>query len=82
MEYPTNVVEIFDNPIDFVETINKRDFNKTAKRNKRFSSKESSEYKYKFTGTWTYEEANNLFYSGVDTNIKQLEKQVEDNIKS
>ena len=32
MEYPTNVVEIFDNPIDFVETINRRDFNKTAKK--------------------------------------------------
>ena len=80
MEYPTNVVEIFDNPIDFVETINKRDFNKTAKRNKRFSSKESSEYKYKFTGTWTYEEANNLLYSGVDTNIKQLEKQISLNL--
>ena len=80
MEYPTNVVEIFDNPIDFVETINKRDFNKTAKRNKRFSSKESNEYKYKFTGTWTYEEANNLFYSGVDTNIKQLEKQISLNL--
>lgn len=80
MEYPANVVEIFDNPIDYIETINKRNFNKTAKRNKRFLSKETSEYRYKFTGTYTYEEANNLLYSGVDTNIAQLEKQISLNL--
>ena len=82
MEYPTNVVEIFDNPVDYIETINKRNFNKTAKRNKRFLSKETSEYRYKFTGTYTYEEANNLLYSGVDTNIAQLEKQISLNLNN
>ncbi len=80
MEYPKNVVEVFGNPIDFVETINKRDFNETAKRNKRFSSKEEGESAYKFRGTYTYEDANNLFYSGVDANIKQLEKQISLNL--
>ena len=80
MEYPTNVVEIFDNPIDFVETINRRDFNKTAKKNKLFGSKDTDQGMYKFSGTHTYEEANNLLYSGVDTNIKQLEEQISLNL--
>lgn len=80
MEYPTNVVEIFDNPIDFVETINKRDFNKTAKKNKLFVSKDTDQGMYKFSGTHTYEEANNLLYSGVDTNIKELEEQISLNL--
>ena len=80
MEYPTNVVEIFDNPIDFVETINRRDFNKTAKKNKLFVSKDTDQGMYKFSGTHTYEEANNLLYSGVDTNIKQLEEQISLNL--
>ena len=80
MEYPKNVVEIFDNPIDFVETINKRDFNKTAKKNKLFVSKDTDQDMYKFSGTHTYEEANNLLYSGVDTNIKELEDQISLNL--
>ena len=80
MEYPTNVVEIFDNPIDFVETINKRDFNKTAKKNKLFVSKDTDQGMYKFSGTHTYEEANSLLYSGVDTNIKELEEQIALNL--
>ena len=80
MEYPTNVVEIFDNPIDFVETINNRNFNRYAKTYDRRSSAREGESCIKFSGTYNYEEANNLFYSGVDTNIKQLEKQISLNL--
>ena len=80
MEYPTNVVEIFDNPIDFVETINNRNFNRYAKTYDRRSSAREGESCVKFSGTYTYEEANNLFYSGVDTNIKRLEKEISLNL--
>ena len=80
MQYPTHVVEIFDNPIDFVETINKRDFNRYAKTHNRRSSAREGESCVKFSGTYTYEEANNLFYSGVDTNIKRLDKEISLNL--
>lgn len=77
MKYPTNVVEIFDNPMDFIETINNREFSKAADENACFASITGSA---KFTATENYEEANNLFYSGVDTNIKQLEKEISLNM--
>lgn len=77
MEYQKNVVEIFDNPVDYIETINKREFSKAANENAIFASSRGSA---KFTATENYEEANNLLYSGVDTNIKQLEKEISLNL--
>ena len=77
MKYPTNVVEIFDNPMDYIETINNREFSNAAYENAYFASITGSA---KFAATVNYEEANNLFYSGVDTNIKELEKEISLNM--
>lgn len=77
-----DIVEIFDSPITFVETINKRERNKASIEADAKSSQREGEKAKKFTGTQTYEEANGLFYTGVEKDIKLLDEQIKLNMQN
>ena len=77
-----DIVEIFDSPIAFVETINKRERNKASIEADCEESKETGEHAVKFRGTKTYEEANSLFYTGVKKDIKLLDEQIKINMQN
>lgn len=77
-----DIVEIFDSPIAFVETINKRERNKASIEADCEESKETGEHAVKFRGTKTYEEATNLFYTGVENDIKLLDEQIKINMQN
>lgn len=77
-----DIIEYFDSPITFVETINKRERNKASTKAGAKSSQREGEEAEIFTGTQNYEEANSLFYTGVEDDIKLLDEQIKINMQN
>lgn len=77
-----NIIEVFNSPISFVETINQREPNKASIEAGAKSSQREGEKAKKFTGTQNYEEANSLFYTGVEKDIKLLDEQIKLNMQN